>query len=111
MLAAVRRGEIDAIVARHMDRIARNARERLELVEACRKQGVIIALVQGSDMDPTTASGRMVIDVLGSVAEMEIGIKSERHVAALERHARAGKIPHGPRLFGSPTATSSRRSR
>lgn len=46
MLAAVKRGEVDAVVARHMDRIARNAKERLELVEACRDQGVIIALVQ-----------------------------------------------------------------
>ena len=103
MLAAVKRGEVDAVVARHMDRIARNAKERLELVEACRDQGVIIALVQGSDMDPTTASGRMIIDVLGSMAEMEIGIKSERHTAALERHALAGKVPHGRALFGYTT--------
>ncbi len=103
MLAAVQRGEIDAIVARHMDRIARNARERLLLVEACREHGVIIALVQGSDMDPTTASGRMIIDVLGSVAEMEVAIKSERHVAALQRHALAGKVPHGPRPLGYST--------
>jgi site-specific DNA recombinase len=103
MLEAVKRGEVDAIVARHMDRIARNARERLELVDACRKQGVIIALVQGSDMDPTTASGRMVIDVLGSVAEMEIGIKSERHTAALKRRAQQGCVPFGRALLGYTT--------
>jgi site-specific DNA recombinase len=103
MLDAVKRGEIDAIVARHMDRIARNPRERLELVEACKQQGVIIALVEGSDMDPTTASGRMVIDVLGSVAEMEIGIKGERHTAALRRHAMNGGVPHGPAPYGYTT--------
>jgi site-specific DNA recombinase len=97
---AVQRGEVDAIVARHMDRLMRNARERLELVELCRKHGVIIALVEGSDMDPTTASGRMVINTLGNVAEMEIEIKGERHTAALREHALAGKVPHGPRLFG-----------
>ena len=100
MLSAVRRGEIDAIVARHQDRLARNPRERLELVEACREHGVIIALVQGSDMDPTTASGRVVIGVPGEIAEMEIALKSERHVAALERHAKAGKVPEGPRPLG-----------
>ncbi|UGT94852.1 recombinase family protein [Mycobacterium intracellulare] len=103
MLEAVKGGEVDAVVARHMDRIARNPRERLELVEACRNQGVIIALVEGSDMDPTTASGRMVIDVLGSVAEMEIGIKSERHTAALRRHAHNGGVPHGPAPYGYTT--------
>jgi DNA invertase Pin-like site-specific DNA recombinase len=103
MLAAVKLGEVDAIVARHMDRIARNSRERLELVEACREQGVIIALVEGNDMDPTTASGRMVINTLGNVAEMEIEIKSERHVAALKRRAQQGKAPFGRAPLGYTT--------
>ncbi|MBU3751153.1 MAG: recombinase family protein [Mycobacterium sp.] len=104
MLDAVRRGEVDAIVARHQDRLARNPRERLALVEACREHCVIIALVQGTDMDPTTASGRVVIGVLGEIAEMEIALKSERHVAALHRHAKAGKVPHGRALMGYTTA-------
>lgn len=104
LLHAVKRGEVDAIVARHMDRIARNPRERLELVEACRNQGVIIALVEGSDMDPTTASGRMVIGVLGEMAEMEIGVKGERHAAALRRHAHNGGVPHGPAPYGYTTS-------
>lgn len=103
MLDAVRRGEVDAIVARHQDRLARNPRERLALVEACRDHGVIIALVQGTDMDPTTASGRVVIGVLGEIAEMEIALKSERHIAALERHAKAGRAPHGRALLGYTT--------
>jgi len=81
---------------------AANPRERLELVDACREHGVIIALVQGRDMNHTTASGRVVIGVLGEIAEMEIALKSERHVAALERHARAGKVPHGPAHSATP---------
>jgi site-specific DNA recombinase len=54
-------------------------------------------------MDPTSASGRVVIGVLGEIAEMEIALKSERHVVALERHARAGKVPHGKALLGYTT--------
>jgi len=42
--------------------------------------------------------------VLGEVAEAEIGVKSERHVAALERRAKAGKVPHGRALLGYNTA-------
>ena len=103
LLDAVRRGEVDVIVARHLDRLARNARERLALVEACRENGVIITLVEGTDMDPTTASGRMYIGMLGEMAEMEIGLKSERHVAALDRRARSGKVPHGRALLGYDT--------
>jgi site-specific DNA recombinase len=54
MIKAIKAGEIDAVVAWALDRLARNARDRLVLVESCREHGVIIALVRGSDMDPTT---------------------------------------------------------
>ena len=68
MLDAVRRGEVDVIVARHLDRLSRGGRERLELVELCRKHNVLISLVMGSDMDPSTASGRAMIGLLGEIA-------------------------------------------
>ncbi len=100
MLDAIKRGEVQAVVAWSLDRLARNARDRLALVEACRDQDVIIALVQGSDMDPTTASGRLVIGVLGEVAEMEIGLKSERQTAAARQRASLGRPPLGVRLTG-----------
>ncbi|CDQ45691.1 recombinase family protein [Mycolicibacterium neoaurum] len=100
MLDAIKRGEIQAVVAWSLDRLARNARDRLALVEACRDHGVIIALVQGSDMDPTTASGRLVIGVLGEVAEMEIGLKSERQTAAAVQRSNLGRPPLGTRLTG-----------
>lgn len=100
MLDAIARGEIDAVVAWQLDRLARNARDRLALVEACRDHGVIIALVQGSDMDPTTASGRMTIGILGEVAEHEIAVKSERQTAAALQRAEKGRPPLGTRLTG-----------
>lgn len=100
MLDAIARGEIDAVVAWQLDRLARNARDRLALVEACREHDVIIALVQGSDMDPTTASGRMTIGILGEVAEHEIAVKSERQTAAAHQRAEKGRPPLGTRLTG-----------
>lgn len=103
MLAAIQGGEVQAVVAWQLDRLARNARDRLALVEACRDQGVVIALVQGSDMDPTTASGRMVIGVLGEVAEMEIALKGERQKAAARQRAKLGRPPLGVRLTGYTT--------
>jgi DNA invertase Pin-like site-specific DNA recombinase len=57
----VRAGKVDVVVAWALDRLARTARDRLALVEACRDAGVIIALVRGSDMDPTTPAGRLVV--------------------------------------------------
>ncbi|CAN1485911.1 Ser_Recombinase domain containing protein [Mycobacteriaceae bacterium] len=100
LLADVESGEIGAVVAWSLDRLARNARDRLALVEACQKRGVVIALVQGSDMDPSTASGRMVIGVLGEVAQMEIELKGERQIRAARQRAEAGKAWTPVRWFG-----------
>ncbi|MBX7433471.1 recombinase family protein [Mycobacterium sp. Y57] len=100
LLEAIDGGEIDAVVSWSLDRLARNARDRLALVEACQQRGTIISLVKGSDMDPTTASGRMVIGVLGEVAQMEIGLKSERQTAAARQRSKLGRPPLGVRLTG-----------
>lgn len=100
MLAAVEAGEIDVVVAWAMDRLTRNARDRLALVEACQRRGVIIALVRGSDLDPTTAPGRMVIGILGEVAQNEIDTKSERQARAAEQAAEQGRWIGGRRPFG-----------
>ncbi|TXH19779.1 MAG: recombinase family protein [Mycobacterium sp.] len=100
MLDAIRQGGVDVVVAWALDRFIRNARDRLALVEACREHGVMIALVRGGDMDPTTATGRMTIDVIGAAAQMEIDMKSERQVAAAIQRAELGRPPLGTRLTG-----------
>jgi DNA invertase Pin-like site-specific DNA recombinase len=100
MLADIEAGQISTVVAWSLDRLTRNARDRLAMVEACREHGVTIALVQGSDMDPTTASGRMVIGVLGEVAQMEIDQKAERQIRASRQRAELGRVWTPFRLFG-----------
>jgi DNA invertase Pin-like site-specific DNA recombinase len=100
MLRAIENGEIDTVVAWSLDRLTRNARDRLALVDACRKHGTIISVVKGSDMDPTTASGRLVIGVLGEAAQMEIDMKSERQTAAARQRSTLGRPPVGTRLTG-----------
>lgn len=100
LLADVRAGHIDLIAAWAMDRLARNPRDRLALVEACRAHQVVIALVRGSDIDLTTAAGRLVAGMLGEVSQHEIDIKSERQVRQARQAAEAGKPGGGVRAFG-----------
>jgi hypothetical protein len=71
------------VVAWALDRLCRNARDRLALIEACRDAGVMIALVSASDMDPTTPAGRWALGILGEVAQHEIDQKSDRRGARL----------------------------
>lgn len=96
LLAAVGRGEVKVIVAWSLDRLTRTSRDRLALVEACQAHGVVIALVRGSDMDPTTPAGRLTLGILGEVAAHEIDSKSDRQRRAGKQRADRG-LPWGPR--------------
>jgi site-specific DNA recombinase len=100
LLEKVKADELDCIVAWNLDRLLRNARDRLALSEACKEHGVIIALVRGSEMDPTTPAGRLALDILGSVAGYEIDQKSDRQRRASEQAADQGRRIGGPRPFG-----------
>jgi site-specific DNA recombinase len=101
LLAAIERGTVTAVVAWTLDRLVRTARDRLALVEACQQHGVIIALVRGSDMDPTTPAGRLAIGILGEVAQHEIAVKGDRQRRAEMQAAQAGRPRGGgPRRFG-----------
>lgn len=103
LLDMIRRREVDAVVAWALDRLCRTARDRLALVEAAREAGVVIALVRGSDMDPTTPAGRLVIGVLGEVAQAEIDVKSDRQTRAHEQAAEQGRWVSGRKPFGFET--------
>jgi site-specific DNA recombinase len=100
LLAAIERRELDAVVTWNLDRLVRTARDRLALVEACQAHGVIVALVRGSDLDPTTPGGRMLIGILGEVAQHEIATKADRQRRAGRQRADDGLPWVSRRPFG-----------
>lgn len=100
MLAAVESGETRVIVAWNWDRLTRNSRDRFRLIQLGRERHVTIALVQGSDLDMSTPSGRLTAEILGAVAQSEIEVKGERQSSANAQSARMGKPPGGPVPFG-----------
>lgn len=82
MLAYVREG--DSVVVWKLDRLGRNLQHILATVKALTDRGV--TLVSTSDgIDSSTAAGRMMIGVLGSLAEYERELTKER--TALKRAA------------------------
>ena len=100
LLTAVERGEVGAIVAWSLDRLTRNRRDSLRLIEACEPRRVVIALVRGSDLDLSTPAGRLSADILAGVARHEIEQKSDRQRSAAQQAAGSGKPPLGPVPFG-----------
>jgi DNA invertase Pin-like site-specific DNA recombinase len=76
--------EGDTVVVWKLDRLGRNTLHILETVKALTNPGVtLISTTDG--IDSSTAAGRMMIDVLGSLAEYERELTKER--AALKRAA------------------------
>lgn len=102
-LAAIDSGAATVLVAWSLDRLTRNRKDQLRLVDTCQRAQATIALVRGSDVDMSSAAGRLVADMLSSVARHEIEAKSERQVRAAAQAAAAGRRYGGRRPFGYET--------
>lgn len=100
MLRAVDEGQAEVVVAWSLDRLQRSRRDELRLYELCRDRGAVLSLVNGADLDFSTAAGRFVADSLGSVARLEVEMKSDRQRAQQEQAASQGKRVGGRRPFG-----------
>lgn len=100
MLEDIAAGRVQVVIAWALDRLQRNRRDELRLYEACQEHKVILSLVNGSDMDFGTAAGRFVADALGSVARMEVDLKSDRQKRASLQAAQQGRPYGGRRPFG-----------
>ena len=98
-LDAVRTGEADGIVAISLDRLSRNVREFLRLVDESDKQQWRMVLLD-QNLDSTSATGRMILAVLAAVAQLARDQISERTQSALAHVAREGRsrsrdLPYG----------------
>jgi site-specific DNA recombinase len=100
MLADLVDGKAQVVIAWSLDRLQRNRRDEVRLYELCQKQGARLSLVNGAELDFDTAAGRFVADALGSVARLEIEMKSDRQKRASRQAAEAGKRVGGRRPFG-----------
>jgi DNA invertase Pin-like site-specific DNA recombinase len=96
----------DVVYVSKIDRAARSASDLLATVEHIEKAGASIVFV-GNDIDTTGSTGRLLLTILGAVAEFERALISERRresiVAAREegRHL-VGKAPYGFRSVDNP---------
>jgi len=99
LLASVRRGELDRIVAYGLSRLWRSRTERAAAIGVLSAARVGVALVKGSDLDLTSAAGRMYAGVLGEFDTAESEIKAERVARAAQQRAEEGR-PNGALGYG-----------
>ncbi len=92
LLADVRAGNLDAVIAWHTDRLHRSPTELEAYIEACERNNVTTLTVRAGELDLATAAGRMVARMLGAAARHESEQKSERIRRARLQEAHAGKV-------------------
>jgi len=101
MLAAIECGEVDVIVAWAPDRIYRRLADLEELITIIDKRSVAVRTVKAGEFDLSTGMGKMLARILGSVAQGEGDIKSERWRRSIRQRRERGDQPGmGPRLYG-----------
>lgn len=102
-LQSLREGRADGLLVAKLDRLTRSVKDLGELVEDLFADGRFALLSVGEQVDTRTAAGRLVLNVLGSVAQWERETIAERTRAAM-RHMRergeyvGGKPPYGYRV-------------
>lgn len=112
-LAGLRSGRADILLVAKLDRLTRSVKDLGQLVDTYFLPGRYSLLSIGDSIDTRTASGRLVLNVLASVAQWEREAISERTSEAL-RHLKAqgvhiGATGYGARRLREPDANGRRR--
>ena len=80
----------DVLCVTKLDRLARSMRDLLEIVAQIEAKGAGLRIL-AMNLDTTTATGRLMLNVLGSVAEFEREIMLERQREGVAKAKAAGK--------------------
>jgi len=80
----------DVLTVTKLDRIARSVRELMEIVHRIEEKGAGLRIL-AMNLDTTTPTGRLMLQVLGAVAEFERAIMLERQREGIAKAKAAGK--------------------
>ena len=82
--------EGDQLVVTKLDRLARSVRDLMDIVETIRSRGAALRIL-AMDLDTSSATGKLILGVLGSVAEFEREIMLERQREGIAKAKQQGK--------------------
>lgn len=90
MLVDMRRYKFKGVVCTKLDRVGRSLKHLINILEEFQNKGVeFIAVTQ--NIDTTTSSGKLQMQILGAFAEFERNLISERTKEGLVGNKRVGK--------------------
>lgn len=80
----------DTLVVTRLDRLARSGRDLHDIIAQLSSKQVGFRCVQQGAVDTTTSMGKLILGILGAVAEFETDIRKERQREGIERAKAAG---------------------
>ncbi len=98
ILAGVRSGNIGRVVVLKLDRLTRSTRDLADVLELFAKADAALVSVS-ENLDTASACGRLVLNLIGSVAQWEREAIAERTASALA-HKRQRRTVYGATPFG-----------
>jgi len=100
MLNFVREG--DSVIVTKTDRIARNARDALDIADQLRKKDVGFKLLDLGDVDINSDMGRMIYTVMSAFAEMERNRIRQRQREGIDKAREQGRHLGRPPKIDDP---------
>ena len=93
MMLNIRKG--DWIVVNSVSRLARKTKDLLEIAEKIQKEGCHLMIID-LNMDITSPSGKLILTMMGSQAQFEREITSERVKGVMQLLKKEGKLRTKP---------------
>jgi len=88
MIDSLRKGDI--VVVQRLDRLGRSLKDLIELLDGFKQQGVLFISLN-ENIDTTTAIGELAFHLIGSIAQFERRLISERTKAGLDAARARGR--------------------
>jgi DNA invertase Pin-like site-specific DNA recombinase len=110
LMDCARRREISALVIVKLDRLARSVRHLTALAEELDSLGVDLVVLDQA-IDTGTATGKLLVHVLGAIGEFERTLIVERTKAGVAAARRRGRHPGRPRALSNSQVARARRLR
>ena len=81
--------EGDTLVITKLDRLARSTFHLCQIVELLKQKGVTFKVLD-QNIDTSTSTGKLLFNMLASIAEFETSIRSERQSEGIEKYIQNG---------------------
>jgi site-specific DNA recombinase len=102
LLARVQAGQVQVVVVAKLDRLTRSVADLDKLMKLFERKGVALVSLQES-LDATTATGRLMMNLLASVSQWEREVIGERTRDAMQHLKASGQVYSRPMFDDAAT--------